>query len=46
MSNSSPERNKTTRLEVFETMFNRDYTAERFWSPNYTHLSAQTEVEL
>jgi hypothetical protein len=26
MSNSFPERNKPTVLEVFETLFNRDYT--------------------
>jgi hypothetical protein len=46
MSNSFPERNQTSLLEVLETVFNRDYTAERFWSPNHTHHGAQTEVEL
>jgi hypothetical protein len=46
MSNWFPERNKTTLLEVFETLFNPDYTAERFWSPNHTQHSAQAEVEL
>ena len=42
MSNSSPERNKATVLEAFETLFNqRDYAAaERFWSPNYIQHSA------
>src|SRR6202165_848499 len=37
MSNSFPERNKTTVLEAFETLFNEsDYTAaERFRSPDY-----------
>src|SRR5258708_7837267 len=42
MSNSFPERNKTTVLEAFETLFNkRDYAAaERFWSPNYIQHSA------
>jgi predicted SnoaL-like aldol condensation-catalyzing enzyme len=42
MSNSSPERNKATVLEGFETLFNkRDYAAaERFWSPNYIQHSA------
>jgi hypothetical protein len=46
MSNSFSERNHTSLLEVLETVFNRDYTAERFWSPNHTHQCAQTEVEL
>ena len=42
MSNSSPERNKATVLEAFETLFNkRDYAAaERYWSPNYIQHSA------
>ena len=42
MSDSSPERNKATVLEAFETLFNkRDYAAaERFWSPNYIQHSA------
>lgn len=42
MSNSSPERNKATVREAFETLFNkRDYAAaERFWSPNYIQHSA------
>ena len=42
MSNSSPERNKATVLEAFETLFNkRDYVAaERFWSPKYIQHSA------
>src|SRR5260370_22227484 len=42
MSNSSPERNKASVLEAFETLFNkRDYAAaERFWSPNYIQHSA------
>jgi predicted SnoaL-like aldol condensation-catalyzing enzyme len=42
MSNSSPDRNKATVLEAFETLFNkRDYAAaERFWSPNYIQHSA------
>ena len=42
MNNSSPERNKATVLEGFETLFNkRDYAAaERVWSPNYIQHSA------
>jgi predicted SnoaL-like aldol condensation-catalyzing enzyme len=42
MSKSSPEQNKATVLEAFETLFNkRDYVAaERFWSPNYIQHSA------
>jgi hypothetical protein len=46
MSNSSPERNKATVLEAFETLFNkRDYAAaERFWSPNYIQHSAHIQA--
>ena len=42
MNNSSPERNKATVLEGFETLFNkRDYAAaQRFWSPSYIQHSA------
>jgi predicted SnoaL-like aldol condensation-catalyzing enzyme len=42
MTRSSPEQNKATVLEAFETLFNkRDYaTAERFWSDNYIQHSA------
>jgi predicted SnoaL-like aldol condensation-catalyzing enzyme len=42
MPSSLPERNKTTVLEAFETLFNkRDYAAaERFWSPTYIQHSA------
>jgi predicted SnoaL-like aldol condensation-catalyzing enzyme len=37
-----PERNKTTVLDAFDTLFNkRDYAAaERFWSPSYIQHSA------
>jgi predicted SnoaL-like aldol condensation-catalyzing enzyme len=42
MPNPTPEQNKATVLEAFDTLFNRrDYeAAERFWSPNYIQHSA------
>ncbi len=42
MSDSSPERNKATVLEAFETLFNkaRLYGGGRFWSPNNIQHSA------
>jgi predicted SnoaL-like aldol condensation-catalyzing enzyme/predicted ester cyclase len=42
MSGYSPQQNKSTVLEAFETLFNkRDYqAAERFWSPDYIQHSA------
>jgi hypothetical protein len=37
MSESTAQRNRTSVLEAFETLFYRkDFVAaERFWSPNY-----------
>jgi len=45
MPKTTPEQNKTTVLEAFETLFNkRDYqAAERYWSPNYIQHSAHIE---
>jgi predicted SnoaL-like aldol condensation-catalyzing enzyme len=45
MSDSTAEKNKTTVLEAFDTLFNkRDYkAAERFWSPHYIQHSAHIE---
>jgi predicted SnoaL-like aldol condensation-catalyzing enzyme len=45
MPNGTPERNKATVLEAFDTLFNkRDYaTAERYWSPDYIQHSAHIE---
>ena len=45
MSTTSPEQNKKTVLEAFETLFNkRDYAAaEKFWSPHYIQHSAHIE---
>jgi predicted SnoaL-like aldol condensation-catalyzing enzyme len=42
MPNTTPEQNKATVLEAFDTLFNRrDFeAAERFWSPNYIQHSA------
>jgi predicted SnoaL-like aldol condensation-catalyzing enzyme len=42
MGSFSPEHNKKTVLEAFDTLFNkRDYeAAEKFWSPNYIQHSA------
>ena len=42
MPKTTPERNKTTVLEAFDTLFNkRDYAAaERFWSAKYIQHSA------
>jgi predicted SnoaL-like aldol condensation-catalyzing enzyme len=42
MSGSTEEKNKSTVLEAFETLFNkRDYAkALNFWSPNYIQHSA------
>jgi predicted SnoaL-like aldol condensation-catalyzing enzyme len=44
MMESTPEQNKATVLEAFDTLFNkRDYaTAERFWSDRYIQHSAHT----
>jgi predicted SnoaL-like aldol condensation-catalyzing enzyme len=44
MMESTPEQNKVTVLEAFDTLLNkRDYaTAERFWSDRYTQHSAHT----
>jgi len=45
MPKTTPEQNKTTVLEAFETLFNkRDYqAAERYWSPIYIQHSAHIE---
>ena len=45
MPKTTPEQNKTTVLEAFETLFNkRDFeAAERYWSPNYIQHSAHIE---
>jgi predicted SnoaL-like aldol condensation-catalyzing enzyme len=45
MRNGTPEQNKATVLEAFDTLFNkRDYaTAERYWSPDYIQHSAHIE---
>ena len=42
MTKTTPEQNKATTLEAFETLFNkRDYVAaERFWSDDYIQHSA------
>ena len=42
MMESTPEQNKATVLEAFDTLFNkRDYAAaERFWSDRYIQHSA------
>jgi predicted SnoaL-like aldol condensation-catalyzing enzyme len=42
MVNTSPEQNKASVLEAFDTLFNkRDYdAAARFWSENYIQHSA------
>ena len=42
MTKTTPEQNKATVLEAFETLFNkRDYAAaERFWSDRYIQHSA------
>src|SRR6266852_6278808 len=42
MANTSPQQNKATVLEPFDTLFNkRDYAAaERFWSDRYIQHSA------
>ena len=42
MSQTQEEKNKSTVLEAFETLFNkRDYAkALKFWSPNYIQHSA------
>jgi predicted SnoaL-like aldol condensation-catalyzing enzyme len=42
MPKTTPEQNKATVLEAFDTLFNeRDYAAaERFWSPKYIQHSA------
>ena len=42
MPKTTPEQNKATVLEAFDTLFNkRDYAAaDRFWSPKYIQHSA------
>jgi predicted SnoaL-like aldol condensation-catalyzing enzyme len=42
MPKTTPEQNKATVLDAFDTLFNkRDYAAaERFWSPKYIQHSA------
>ena len=42
MAKTTPEQNKATLLEAFDTLFNkRDYAAaERFWSDHYIQHSA------
>jgi hypothetical protein len=47
MSNSFPERNKTTMLEAVETRFNEhDYTAaERFESLNYIQRKSRNVLK-
>jgi predicted SnoaL-like aldol condensation-catalyzing enzyme len=45
MPKTTPEQNKATVLEAFDTLFNkRDYkAAESYWSPNYVQHSAHIE---
>jgi hypothetical protein len=45
MSNTFPGRNKTTLLEVFETLFNPDYTGGTLLVTE-PHSTPQTEVAL
>ena len=45
MPKTTPEQNKATVLQAFDTLFNkRDYkAAERYWSANYIQHSAHIE---